>query len=278
MSKSDNSKHGVSLRRIQVAVIFVIVTCVLLGCDRARLDDHLCPVDKPPDRQTILLLDTSDPLTPKHRSELRRFVKEILKVKSTNAETSHFYVAPGEALIVYGLTENLATVEPAMIVCNPGNNPDEWTWKDDLTRGKAIASHQWRRLEDSVESLFSELELGSSQTRSPILEMLGVIVPRHAPSKRSFSSDDINHTHLILFSDLLQHSDLLSHYGPYPAAKAIKTTSGLRSLQTDLTGIDVSLFRLERTNGGRWQTRDHYYWWTELVMGLGGVVRWQESI
>ena len=256
----------------------VIVICVLTSCAQKRLGDDLCPMGKPPSRETILLLDTSDPLMPKHRSELRRLMQEILEVESTNAASSHFYVAPGEALIVYELTENLSTAEHALKLCNPGNNPNEWTWKDDLTRGKAISLHQWQRLEDNVEALFSELASNSSQSRSPILEMLGVIVPRHAPSKRKLSSDEIKRTHLILFSDLLQHSNLLSHYGQYPAAKAIKTTSGLRPLQTDLTNIDISLFRLERTDGGHWQTRDHYYWWTELVTELGGTLRWQESL
>ena len=103
-------------------------------------------------------------------------------------------------------------------------------------------------------------------------------MPRHSPSKRSQSSEEIKRTHLILFSDLLQHSNLLSHYGAYPAAKDIKTTDGLRSLQTDLTGTDVSLFRLERADAGRWQTTDHYYWWTKLVKELDGALKWQESI
>lgn len=256
-----------------------MVICTLIAaCDTTRLDKHLCPEGKSLDRQTILLLDTSDPLTPKHRAELRRLVDEMLR-KSDNVASKHFYVAPGEALIVYELTEDMETVEYTLKVCNPGNNPDEWEeWKDGLTKGKAIASYQWQRLEENIEALFSEINSGIPQSSSPILEMLGVIVPLHAPSKRSQSSEEIKRIHLILFSDLLQHSNLLSHYKPYPAAKDIKTTDGLRSLQTDLVGIDVSLFRLERAEAGQWQTTEHYYWWTKLVRELGGTLNWQESI
>ena len=259
-------------------LIMAIATCALLAaCDTMHLDSHLCPVGKSPERQTILLLDTSDPLTPKHRAELRRLISEILK-ESSNAASSHFFVAPGEALIVYELTEDLETDEFALKVCNPGKNPDEWEWKDDLIKGKAIASHEWNLLEENIEALFSDIKSSEPQSSSPILEMLGVVVPRHSPSKRSQSSEEMKRTHLILFSDLLQHSNLLSHYGPYPAAKDIKTTDGLRSLQTDLTGIDVSLFRLERADAGQWQTTDHYYWWTKLVKELDGALKWQESI
>ena len=262
----------------QTLVMAIVVCALIAACDTTRLDEHLCPEDKPPDRQTILLLDTSDPLTPKHRSELRRLLNEMLR-EAGNTASEHFHVAPGEALIVYELTEDLETLEYELKVCNPGNNPDEWKeWKDGLTKGKAIASHQWDLLEENIEALFSEIKSGVPQASSPILEILGVIVPQHAPSKRSQSSEKIKRTHLILFSDLLPHSTMLSHYRPYPAAKDIKTTDGLRSLQTDLAGIDVSLFRLERADAGQWQTTDHYYWWKDLVLELGGALKWQESI
>ena len=264
----------------QSLIIAITICALIAACDTPRLDGHLCPVGKSPSRQTIFLLDTSDPLTPKHRSELQRLLDEMLREPEPgNAVGEHFYVAPGEAIIVYELREELDTVEYALKVCNPGSNPDEWDdWKDGLTKGKAIASHQWLRLEENIEALFDEIKSSESQSSSPIIEMLGVIVPRHAPSKRSQSSEQIKRTHLIIFSDLLQHSSLLSHYGKYLAAKDIKTTDGLRSLQTDLTGIDVSLFRLERADSGQWQTTEHYIWWTDFVQELGGALMWQQSI
>ena len=262
----------------QTLVLAIVICALIAACDTTRLDSHLCPVGKSPGRQTILLLDTSDPLTPKHRAELQRLLGEMLR-EADNPVSKHFYVAQGEALIVYELTEELDTIEYALKVCNPGSNPDEWDdWKDGLTKGKAIASHQWLRLEENIEALFDEIKSSESQSSSPIIEMLGVIVPRHAPSKRSQSSEQIKRTHLIIFSDLLQHSSLLSHYRKYLPAKDIKTTDGLRSLQTDLTGIDVSLFRLERADSGQWQTTEHYNWWTDLVRELGGALMWQQSI
>ena len=78
--------------------------------------------------------------------------------------------------------------------------------------------------------------------------------------------------------DLLQHSDLLSHYGSYQEAEDFLDTPRLRELATDLTRVDVSLFRLERSKYSRWQTTGHYYWWTELVGEFNGAVLWQESL
>ena len=82
--------------------------------------------------------------------------------------------------------------------------------------------------------------------------------------------------HLVVFSDLLQNSPKLSHYGPYPDANDMRESAP--DLLTDLTGARVSLFRLERGEYAQWQTERHYYWWTELVLEQGGRIEWQDSI
>lgn len=250
----------------------VLIALLCAGCGQVRLDGNLCPREGPPARTTVLLLDTSDPLTPKHRAELRRLVSEL------QSPTTEHPVAAGEALIVYELGTDLAALGPVLTVCNPGEHPDDWEWWQEITRGRAIDLQRWRRFEEAVEGLFSQIESGNSQPSSPLLEALGVIVPRHAPSAREAAASAGGHTHLILFSDLLQHSDALSHYGDYPAGDAVPKTPGLRALQTDLTGVDVSLYRLERSRDAQWQTRDHYYWWTHLVHSLKGRVVWQHSV
>ena len=257
--------------RRRYAAVATTIALLCVGCEQTRLDENLCPRDGASPRNTVLLLDTSDPLTPKHRAELQRLVSEL------QSPTADLRVAAGEALIVYELGANLDALEPVLQVCNPVEHPDQWEWWQELTRGRAIDMQRWRHFREAVEGLFVEMEARSGQPSSPLLETLGVIVPRHAPSARNSAAKG-GHTHLILFSDLLQHSSALSHYGTYPLGEDIRKTPGLRALQTDLTGIDVSLLRLERNRDARWQTRDHYYWWTHLVRSFGGTVVWQESI
>jgi len=238
------------------------------------LDEDLCPIGQPVNRNTILLLDTSDPLSPKHREEFRRLVRELQEPDGL----PEFRVAEGEALIVYELHLDTAVLDPIMKVCNPGDRPDDWGFREDITSGKAIAQRRWERFSESVEPLFEAAEAQAEMPFSPIIEHLGVIVPRHAPSSWRRDAESDSRTHLIVFSDLLQHSEHFSHYGSYPAGKDIPKTPLLRHLQTDLSGVEVSLFRLERGRYARWQTRDHYYWWTEFIESLGGKVISQDSI
>ena len=262
-----------AIRSVLVAFALVVASA---SCKQAALDRNLCPKDGPPQRQTVLLLDTSDPLTPKHRAELERLVRELQQRKSTG-DGENFYVAPGEALIVYEMAADWGNLKPVVHVCNPGNRPEDWNWKKSLTQGKVFALHNWRRFEERLKALYPD-ETANAASASPILETLGVIVPRHAPSKRSRSAEGGRPVHLILFSDLLQHSELLSHYGRYPEATKFLATLGLTELRTDLTRVRVTLFRLERSQYARWQTKDHYYWWTHLVREFNGKIQWQESL
>ena len=267
----DSTAHLVA-RSLALAGAVMVVA----ACSPVRLDENLCPMDRPIPRSTILLLDTSDPLSPKHREEFKRIVRDL---QAGNNTVEDFRIGPGEALIVYELHPDLGSLQPVIEVCNPGDHPQNWGWQDELTQGKQIALRHWQRFRESVEPLFEQSTPETMQPRSPIIETLGIIVPRHAPSKRALNVVDGKHTHIILFSDLLQHTDALSHYGNYPPADQIRKTDGLRSLQTDLTGVDVSLVRLERPQpDGRWQTRDHYYWWTELIRSFGGEIVYQDSI
>ena len=262
-------------RQFLTTVLIALVTASLGACDRPRLDEDLCPMGSGLARKTILLVDASDPLSAKHREVLRRMVAEM---QGGNA-AGDLTVRPGEALVVYKLEQSVDTVEPVLRVCNPGGNPEDWTWQDSLTQGQAIALRHWRKFLESVEPLFPE-DQGNPQAQSLILETLGVVVPRHAPSRRRMGdpNDTPVRTHLIIYSDLLQHSPALSHYGLYPPADSIKSTVGMRHLHTDLTGVDVSLYRLERERDARWQTVDHYYWWTEIIGDFGGELIWQEPI
>ncbi len=256
-------------------LVVLLAGCSSSSCDRPILDDDLCPRDRPESRSTVLLLDTSDPLSVKHEEELARLVREL---QAPTANANDFRVAPGEALIVYELNQNLRELQPSFRVCNPGDQPDGW--EDELTRGKQVSLRRWRQFTEAVAPLFEGTTNQVEQAQSLVLETLGVIVPRHARSSRSRqATDEESRTHVILFSDLLQHSEPLSHYGPYPNPDQLVNTDGLRALSTDLKGVDVSLYRLERPlPAGRWQTRDHYYWWTELIEAFGGTVVYQDSI
>ena len=256
--------------------LVVAVGCVVIqmGCTQ-RLDENFCPVDDTPARTTVLLLDTSDPLTPEHEAVFQRLVNEMYSLDAP-VTTSDFYIGPGERLVVYELHEDTGALEPSLELCAPGQHPKDWPWWRQLIEGRALALRRWQILEDTLNGLFAQ-DPGAGQPSSPIIEAIGVIVPQYATSRRS-RTETSTAVHLVLYSDLLQHSSTLSHYGPYEDAAEILTTPETRHLGADLAGVEVSIYRLERARDARWQTVDHYYWWTRLIKEFGGRVIYQESI
>ena len=244
-----------------------VVVFYQVGVRVPETDDRLCPKTTGPVGATVLLLDTSDPLTPKHRAELERLAGQIASERA-----GRMGIVPGELLAVYELTQDSGAPKQLIEVCRPFKNPKNRTWRDDIHQGRIYAERDWERFEDALAGGFPGRD-SEPQPTSPLLETIAVLAARYVPGKRG---DERFRVHLVVFSDLLQHSPQFSHYGPYPEAKDMRHRA--RHLLTDLTGAQVSLFRLERSKYAKWQTERHYYWWTELVQEQGGQIEWQESI
>ena len=238
-----------------------------IGTLSPETDDRLCPEDTGPRGATVLLLDTSDPLTPKHRAELERLARDI-----ESEHPGRMGIAPGELLAVYELTQDPGAPKELVQVCRPLKNPKNRTWRDDIHQGRRFAEQDWKSFKDGLTKVFPERE-SEPQPTSPLLETITVLAARHAPGKRGNKGFKV---HLIIFSDLLQHTPRFSHYGPYPDAKDMRRSA--QDLLTDLTGTKVSLFWLKRPKYAKWQTRHHYYWWTNLIRIQGGQIEWQDPL
>ena len=176
----------------------------------------------------------------------------------------------GDGISFYRLLSAGAPESPVEQICNPGGDPAERRWIEYLTKGDVVDRWRHERFVRIVEGLFPEGD-GPPQPASPLLETIAVITARHAPSGRA--NEGAKPAHLIVISDLLQHTPMLSHYGPYPEPDSLP-----RELRADLSRVEVSLFRLERHKYAKFQTPEHYYWWTELVEEMEGRIVWQQAL
>ena len=221
----------------------------------------LCPMSGST-QQTILLIDTTDPLTLVARARLKQLLQGVL-----DAENQH-YLQPAHELIVYHLTPLVADMRKPMRVCNPGN-PKDRTWEDDLKCGVIGAKLRWRAFEKRVVRIWQTLSGNEKQTGkySPLLESISLVTARHIPIG---VSQQRKPTRLILFSDMLQNSRWLSHYKSLPDMKSFKALIGYAEMESDLHGVDVWLFYIRRTHLEHKQTPKHYYWWTQAVELFNG--------
>ena len=88
-----------------------VVAIYQVGTRPPPIDDRGCPKDAGPVGATVLLLDTSDPLTPKHRAELDRLGGQI-----ASEQVGPLGIAPGELLAVYELTQDPGAPKPLVHV------------------------------------------------------------------------------------------------------------------------------------------------------------------
>ena len=253
-----------------VAVLGVALLIVALLTQKGQDIDHQgCPKKTGPSREVVVLLDTSDPLGDKHKAELSRIVREMTS-PSASGRHDALAVRKGERVTIYRLESTGAPDTPIAQICHPGGNPEERRRFEELTKGTVITEWHWEQFVKVIEAMFPAEER-VAQPSSPILETIAVISARHASSRRA--AKGAKPTHLVVISDLLQNTELLSHYKPYPNPEEIP-----RELRTDLSRVEVSLFRLERHKYENYQTPKHYYWWTNWVEAMGGRVVWQQAL
>ena len=140
-----------------------VVAFYQIGTQVPDTDDRLCPKATGPIGATVLLLDTSDPLTPKHRAELERLAGQIASERA-----GRMGIDPGELLAVYVLTQNPGSPTQLIEVCRPLKNPKDRTWRDDIHQGRRFAERDWKRFEDALANAFPER---ASEPRSRSLQL-----------------------------------------------------------------------------------------------------------
>ena len=270
-SKELKARAGLRARLFAiVAVVGVASLMFVLWTQKEEdLDHQGCPKNTGPTREVIVLVDTSDPLTDKHKAELRRLLREMTS-PSASGRHDALTVKKGERVTLYHLESSGVPAMPIVQLCHPGGNPEDERRFEELTRGRVITQWHWQHFVKVIETMFPEEER-AAQPLSPILETIAVVTARHAGSRRA--ANGAKPVHLIVISDLLQNTDMLSHYRSYPKPKNIP-----RELRTDLSRVEVSLFRLERYKYEINQTSEHYYWWSDWVEEMGGKVVWQQAL
>lgn len=247
-------------------LVIAVLAFMLVGIKPVEIDDKGCPLNSGPAGTTVLLLDTSDPFSPKHKETLESFFDNALDAYGAMS------IAPEELLVVYQLSIDPGETNKLLEVCRPPKDLEDRTWRDDIYQGKKLAERDWSRFELELDKSTNLNRDHQELASSPILETISVLAARHAPGKQGDQSQKL---HFMVFSDLLQHTPRLSHFGPYPAVEELSRR--YRDLMADLTGVEVSLYRLERPKYQSFQGTDHYYWWTEYVKEAGGRLRFQDS-
>ncbi len=201
----------------------------------AELDPtNFCPKAGPTAIHAVLI-DRTDPLTPLQLEALRQ---EILHEAQQ--------VAKHEALHVYEVGHGGALLTPVVQVCNPGDGSDASAI--DANPGKLRGRYQ-RLFLAPIDKMLTGMTGDSKMDQSPIMEGIQAI------AIKDFGPNGPQGTNtLLIASDFLQHSATFSLYKGVPDVEQFARGPAGRTLQSDLSGVDISLRFLFRARDARFET------------------------
>ena len=180
----------------------------LVGCGSDLVPDTLCP-DVGPTSTTALILDTSDPLAPHQLAALEQFRTSLVDSESGSAS----YIPKGHLLVVYELPQEGVVPVETFRMCNPGH-PDECSGLD---TGQIICQLRWIQFNEALRKAFPPESGQTSAPTSPIIETIRHVRNKEFSRVADGAERQTRDRTLLIVSDLLQNSDLLSHYrGPLP--------------------------------------------------------------
>lgn len=251
--EQDQKKIAVRNIAFVVAVIGVIAFFYVRAMIAHKsLDDvTLCPPD--PQSITVLLVDVTDPMNIPQRQD---FLNQLDRLRSSIPRYGKLVVAK-----VDPVSDRLLT--PVITRCNPGTAQDV----SEVSGNKKRTQKQWdEKFKAPLDVAFSKLLEASSANRSPILESIQSV----ALTELQAAGLADKPRRLVVASDLLQNTDSISFYRGLPDPGAFTTSQEFSRVRTDLRGIDVELWMLQRSDSRLTQPRALPELWERVIDRQGG--------
>lgn len=235
-----------------VAVVGVAYFTVARG-NRALDSETLCPVT--PSSVTVLLVDVTDPMTTAQRQDFRN---QLNRLRSSIPRY-------GQLIVTTVDSSSTKLLPPVIVRCNPGTAKDVSDWNGDP---RGIQKAHDEKFIAPLDAAFDGLTRESAAARSPIFEsvqsvaLTDLATPEVAGLPRK----------LVLVSDLLQNTDAISFYGGLPTPDELINSAAFRRVRTDLKGVDVEIWMLERSDANQTQPRALIDLWDAAIAAQGGRV------
>jgi hypothetical protein len=213
-----------------------------------------CPLSGP-QAVNLVIFDQSDPVSPQQAQRIRQTMQR-LKAEAQAGDRFDIYSFEGTAN---------AVLKPRLTMCRP---PDANEWIANL----AVAKAKFEKFGKDLDGIVDELLVASTKPSSPIIESLraGAITSfgSLSPSKQVL-------LRVILFSDMIQHSNLYSHFSKELDFGLLAKSGQWPQLRPDLRGAETEIYYLlrpeaKRANGRPIQSNGHQLFWEQLIVASGG--------
>ena len=251
---SETRAGWLKIGGVVIAVALVAAAYVTIVRNSKSLDEvTLCPTT--PSSVTVLLVDVTDPMTTAQRQD---FQNQLTRLRKSIPRHGKLIVTK-----VDSVSDKL--LQPVIIRCNPGTAEDVSQWTGDP---KGVQRKHDEGFVKALDMAFSQLGQATGAERSPIFESVQSV------ALTELATPDVVDLprKLVLVSDLLQNTDGISFYSGVPDADQLLASAAFRRVRTDLKGIDVEIWMLERVDAPKTQPRALIELWDRAIVKQGGTV------
>jgi hypothetical protein len=211
----------------------------------------LCPSD--PDSLTVLVVDVTDPMNVAQRQD---FLNQLDKLRSSVPRYGKLVIAKVDAV-------SNRPLAPVITRCNPGTANDVTDW----TGNKRMTQEKWEQgYKAPLDKAFDQLMNASGAARSPILESIQSVNLTELQDAQFGDKP----RRLVVASDLLQNTDRISFYGQLPDPNDFTTSQEFSRVRTNLNGVDVELWMLQRDDSRLTQPRALPDLWDRIINAQDG--------
>jgi len=259
--KSAASRRAASQKRWALVKIAAVVVAIAafgaiyytVSSSNRRLDEAtLCPTH--PDSNTVLLVDVTDPMNVAQRQD---FFNELQRLKNSIPRFGRLSV-----IKVDSASEHL--LSPVIERCNPGRAGDV----GEFAGNPKAVEEQRRHFDLALDRAFESLTRASGADASPILESVQSV----ALTILQAPGNEDQPRRLIIVSDLLQNTPDASFYQRLPDPSAFIAGPAFRRARTNLRGVEVELWMLERPDTAQTQPIALRELWSRIIEAQGGSV------
>ena len=239
--KENKTKYSIFL--VLILLISSIVGAVFYVTNSPSIDIVSgCDIEKVTPTM-VVIIDRTGELTANHKRMLKNFINK--EVNSLAVDTR---------LQIYTIDDKVfkGASKPIIDICKPKSKKDINKLYENVT----IESKKTDVFNNKLELAINTAVLGKDGNSSPIIEAIYDVV------SNSKLNDEIKVNRIMLVSDLIQHSELISFYNNRYDMKNIKLA--LDEFPS-LRDVDINVLYLQRNNKeGKIQTPELLQWWENV--------------
>jgi hypothetical protein len=212
----------------------------------------LCRTDQPPPAITVLLIDTTDALAPLETQQLANELSRLRDGMQTYSLIQIYSIS--------GDTNEHASLKVSL--CNPGRGSE----MNPLYQNPKLAEERWAHVFNArIQAVFESVAADDASSTSPILETLRAV----SVSPLGRPEFDSATKRIVLASDLLQHSELNSHYRREIDFEALRRSSRFAAISASLRNVEVEVLYITRKSTSPIQGREHLAFWEQYFTHAG---------